>query len=147
MIGSASASRATGTCSRTAVESIAAAGAEVGAEEVDRVGDLERRSRAGAFRQHRRRQAGDAELAGRVVGAAARDDEVDLRDRHFVQLDDPDRQAVRELPLLNRRQLQRGAGPGGRRLARDRAPAPTPRAASMACTGHECATTRDGRGA
>ena len=49
-----------------------AAGAEVGAEEVDGVGNLERRARAGAFLEHRRHQAGDAELAGRIVGAAAR---------------------------------------------------------------------------
>ena len=69
MIGSASASRATGTCSRTADESKLLRGAEVGAEEIDGVGDLERGPRARAFLEHRGRQAGDAELAGRIVGA------------------------------------------------------------------------------
>ena len=57
-------------------------------------------------------------LPGRIVGAAAQDDQVDLRDRHLVQLDDPDRQAVRQLPLLDRRAASaRGGGPGGGRLA------------------------------
>ena len=38
-----------------------------GAEEIDLVGDLERRSRAGAFVEHRRGQAGEPELAARIV--------------------------------------------------------------------------------
>ena len=40
------------------------------------------------------------------------DDEIHLHDRHFVQLDDPDRQAVRQLPLLDRRA---GAAPAADR--------------------------------
>ena len=55
------------------------------------------------------RQARDAELAGRIVAAAGLHDQIDLHERHLVQLDDPDRQAVRQRPLLNRRQLQRAA--------------------------------------
>ena len=62
-------------------------------------------------------------LPGGSSARAAEDDEVDLRDRHLVQLDDPDRQAVGELPLLNRRQLQRRRRAGLRRTACDRAPA------------------------
>ena len=41
---------------------------QVGAEELERVGELERRPRAGAFIQHRRRQAADAVLP---IGSAA----------------------------------------------------------------------------
>ena len=88
-----------------------------GAEVIDRVGDLERRSRSRAFLEHGGRQARHAVLAGRIVGGAAEHDEVDLRDRHFVQLDDPDRQAVGELPLLDRGQLERRRRPHGGRLA------------------------------
>ena len=90
-------------------------GGQVGAEEIDRVGELERRARAGALVEHRRRQRRDAELARRIVGAAAQHHEIDLRDRHLVQLDEPDRQAVRQLPLLDRRQLNRRRRAGLRR--------------------------------
>ena len=116
MIGSASSSRATGTCRRTADASNELVVLELGAEEVDRVGDLERAARAGAFVEHRRREARQAELARRIVAAAALDDEVDLHDRHLVRLDEPDRQPVRQLALLDRRQLRRGGGPERRRL-------------------------------
>ena len=68
-------------------------------------------------------------LPRRIVGAAAQHDEIDLRDRHLVQLDDPDRQAVRQLSFLNRRQVQRGARTRLRRMARG--PAPAARAAVM----------------
>src|SRR5439155_15145356 len=55
-------------------------------------------------------QAREAVFARRIVGGAAERDEVHLRDRHLVQLDDPHRQAVRQLLLLNRRRSN-----GGRR--------------------------------
>ena len=73
-------------------------------------------ARPGAFGQHRRRQARDAVLAARIVGASGHDDQIHLHDRHFVQLDDPDRQAIRELALLDLRQLQRRRRPERRRL-------------------------------
>ena len=94
-----------------------AAGAKIGAEEVDRVGNLQRRPRPGAFLEHRRHQAGDAEPARRILRAAAENHQVDLGDRHFVQFDDPDRQPVGELTLLNRRQLQRRRRTWRRRAA------------------------------
>ena len=90
---------------------------QIGAEKIDRVRDLQRRARSGAFGQHRGREAGEAVFAGRIVSGAAQDDEVHLRHRHFVQLDDPDRQTVAQLALLNGRQLQRRSGPRNRRLA------------------------------
>ena len=98
MIGSASASRATGTCSRTADASMPLRGVEIGAEEVDGVGDLERRSRC----RRPRRASPRSGWRRRTCPAGRRrvplqHDEVDLHDRHFVQLDDPDRQAVRQL--------------------------------------------------
>ena len=66
MIGSASASRATGTWRRTADESKPLVVRERRAEVVDGVGDLERRRGARALVEHRRGQARDAELARRV---------------------------------------------------------------------------------
>ena len=42
-------------------------------------------------------------LPGRIGGAAGADDEIDLRERHFVLLDDPDGEAVGQLLFLNRR--------------------------------------------
>ena len=81
-------------------------GAQIGAEEIDRVGDLERRPRARTLGEHCRREAGDAELARRIVGGAAGHEEVLLDHRHPVHLDHPHRQAVRELPLLDRGEMQ-----------------------------------------
>ena len=73
---------------------------------------------ARALGQHRRREARDAVLAGRDRRPMPlNDDEVDLRDRHLVQLDDPDRQPVRQLAFLDRRQRQRRRRPERRRLA------------------------------
>ena len=46
-------------------------------------------------------------LPGGSCARSAEDHEVDLRDRHLVQLDDPDRQTVRQLPLLDCGQIQR----------------------------------------
>ena len=89
--------------------------AEIGAEEIDGVGDLERRSRARALLEHRGREARDAVLPGWIVRGAAEDDEVHLRDRNFVILDDPHRQAVGQLLLLNRWQTQRRRRAGLRR--------------------------------
>ena len=68
---------------------------ELGAEELDGVGDLERAARAGALVEHRGRQAREAELARRIVAAAGVDDEIDLHERHLVRLDEPDGEAVR----------------------------------------------------
>src|SRR5882762_340287 len=78
-----------------------------GAEAIDRVGDLERGPRAGAFLEHCGGQAREAVFARRIVGGAAERDEVHLRNRHFVHLDDPYRQTVRQLLLLNRRKPKR----------------------------------------
>ena len=93
-----------------------ARGVEIGAEEVDGVGDVERRLAAGAVRQHRRREARRAELAGWVVCSAREHDEIHLRDRDLVHLDDPDRQSVGQLQLLDRRQMQRRRRADRRRL-------------------------------
>ena len=90
---------------------------QIGAEEIDGVGDLERGARAGALDQHRRGEAGDAELPAGSSPLPLSTTRFDLNDRHFVQLDDPHRQAVRELPLLNRRQLQRRRRAGLRRVS------------------------------
>jgi len=86
----------------------AACHVEIGSEKIDRIRDLERRSSSGAFFEHRGRQAPHAELARRVVARAAKDHEIDLRDRHLVALDDPHREAVRELLLLDRRESEGG---------------------------------------
>ena len=94
----------------------AAAGRERGAEEIDRVRQLERGARAGALVEHVGGQVGDAELSGRIGRAARLDDERDVDHRHFVHFHDPDRQAVRQRPLLNRRQLQRRRRTGRGRL-------------------------------
>jgi len=93
-----------------------AVGQQIRAQEVDGVGDLERRSRTGALEKHGRREVGDAELAGGVVTAAAQHDEVRLHDRDFVKLHDPHGQAVRELALLDSRKLQRRRRTGLRSL-------------------------------
>ena len=90
--------------------------AQIGAEEVDGIGEIERRARAGALLQHRRGQRGDPELARGIVGAAAQHDEIDLGDRYFVELDQPHRQPVRELLLLDHRQLHRRRRTRGRHL-------------------------------
>ena len=73
-------------------------------------------ARAGAFVQHRRREAADAVLADRIGGAARAHDHVDLRERHLVVLDDPDGEAVRQLLLLDRRHASATA-PGRSRAA------------------------------
>jgi hypothetical protein len=44
--------------------------------------------------------------------AAAEDDEVDLRDRDLVELDDPHRQAVGQLLLRIAGRCSAGGGPG-----------------------------------
>jgi hypothetical protein len=93
----------------------AAAGRQLGAEKVDGVGERQRIARAGALIEHRRREAREPFLSGGIRRASGADDEIDLRDGHFVQLDDPDRQAVRELALLHGRQHQRRRGPRLRR--------------------------------
>ena len=89
---------------------------EIRAEELERVGEVERRSRAGAFVEHGGGEAADAELADRIRGAARTHDQVDLRERHLVMLDDPHPEAVRQLLFLDGRQLERRRGPDGGRL-------------------------------
>src|SRR3989442_13098993 len=79
----------------------------MGGDIMDRLANYERRWRSRAFFEHRRRQARDAELARRIRRGSAQHNEVHVRDGDFVQLDDPHRQTVRELPLLNLRQGQR----------------------------------------
>jgi hypothetical protein len=69
---------------------------KVGAEEVDGVGDFERASRARAFVQHVRGQAGEAELARGVNAGAGFQGELYVRERHLVARNDPDLQAVGE---------------------------------------------------
>ncbi len=90
---------------------------QIGAEKIDGVRDLQRRARSRAFGQHRGRQAGKAVFARRVVSRAAHDDEVHLRHRHVVKLDEPDGQTVAQLAFLNGRQLQRRGGSRRRRPA------------------------------
>ena len=82
-----------------------------GAEELNRVGEFERRASAGAFVEHRRGHARHAELPWRIGGAARANDHIELRHRHFVLLNDPDLEAVCQLLLLDRRQLQRRRRP------------------------------------
>ena len=66
---------------------------EIGAEELDGVGELERRARAGAFVEHRGRQARRRRTCRSDRRRCRRShDQVDLRERHFVLLDDPHRQ-------------------------------------------------------
>jgi hypothetical protein len=98
-----------------------AGGAEVGAEKLRGIGNGERAARAGALVQHGRRQAGQAELAGRVVGAPCVDDQAHLHERHFVRLHDPHGQAVRQRALLNVGQLQTRGWAQSRRLRTVRA--------------------------
>ena len=45
--------------------------------------------------------------------------QIDLDERHFVGLDQPHRQSVRERPLLDRREIQRWSGAERRRLCCD----------------------------
>jgi hypothetical protein len=66
--------------------------------------------RAGALGQHGRRQARDPVLSRGIVGRSRHDDQVHLCDRNFVQLDDPDGQSVRQLTLLDLRELEGGRG-------------------------------------
>ena len=135
MIGSASASRATGTCRLTADASN-----ELAVERSRRGSRPRRRSRAPSrvpapSSSIAAVRLGEPNLPARIAAAARLDHEVDLRDRHLVQLDDPDRQAVRERPLLDRRQLRTPAsGPGcggavrsGRCCATDERPRPVRR--------------------
>ena len=89
---------------------------QVGAEELERVREIERRSRTGAFVEHGGGEAADTKLADRICGAARTHDQVDLRERHLVMLDDPHREAVRQLLFLDRRQLERRRRADGRRL-------------------------------
>jgi len=93
----------------------AKAARELRAEELDLVGYLERAARAGAFVEHRRRQAREAERGRRVVAAAGVDDEIDLHERHLVRLHEPHFEAVRELSLLDRRQREPRRRTEGRR--------------------------------
>ena len=84
----------------------AAGGVQVGAEEVDRVGEsrapiASRRLRSASRPSGWRRRTCPADRS-----PCRSNEQVHLRDRHLVQLDDPDRQAVGELPLLDRRQLE-----------------------------------------
>ena len=112
----------------------AAVGNEIRAEKVHRVGELERRPRPGPFEQHGSRQVGDAELAGRIVAAAAQDDKVGLHDRNLVKLHEPDGQSVRQLAFLNHRKLE------CRRSARLR------RVAAVGCLGRDGERREDGSG-
>jgi hypothetical protein len=90
--------------------------AQVGAEEVDRVRDPEGIPRPGAFVEHVGGQAGQAEPAGRIRRDAGAQRELQVHGRHLVHAHDPHREAVRERPLLDRRQVQRRRRTDGRRL-------------------------------
>ena len=63
---------------------------ERGAEKLDVIRDLQRVPAAGALIEHRHRQAGEAEFAGRIVAAARTDQQVDLHERDLVRLDQPE---------------------------------------------------------
>ena len=106
--GSASARRATGTQSRTADESKLPVVRSV----------APRKSTASAISSALRFPAPSSSIADVMLATpnlpagsgapAGHHDQAHLDDRHLVQLDDPDRHAVRQRALLDRRQLQRG---------------------------------------
>ena len=81
---------------------------EARTEEIDGVGNLERVSAGGAFVQHRGREAGQPESAGRIRRSAGENEQADTCHRHVVAFDEIDLQAAGELEALNRRQSQRG---------------------------------------
>ena len=61
-----------------------AGGRELRAEEVDRVGDLERVARAGPFVEHVGGQARQAELVRGIGGDAGADRQLEVHGRHLV---------------------------------------------------------------
>jgi hypothetical protein len=92
--------------------------AELGAEKLNRVGELERGLVARAFIEHVGRHAGDAVLPGRIRGTAGADDHVGLDERHLVLFDDPHGQPVGQRLLLDWWELERrGRAWRGRRRA------------------------------
>ena len=103
-----------GEANRGGIET--ASGTERCAEEVDRIREIERVAGARALVQHRRREAREPVLAGRICRCAGLDDQRHVCHRHFVHFDNPHRQSVRERALLDRRQLQRRNGAGRRWL-------------------------------
>ena len=62
---------------------------ERGAQELHFIGHLQCGARARAFVQHRRRQAGDAELARWIVARPRLHEQVDLHERDFMRFDQP----------------------------------------------------------
>ena len=102
------------------------------AEELDGVGELQRRSVARALVEHGRGHAGDAELPGRIVAGARLHEQVDLHERHLVLLDHPHGEPVRQRVLLDRRAASAPAGAPAWRLQRSAASAPRARSGATA---------------
>ena len=102
-------------------------GRERCAEHVDRIGQGQRIERTRALVEHGRREMRHAELTRRIRGGAGPDNQADVDHRHFVHLDDPDGQPVRQRLLLDwwepqawRRARHRRLRPIGSALCRDR---------------------------
>ena len=86
---------------------------EIGEQRVERVGDLDGRSRAGALGEHRRRETRDSIAAARVGIGADRHEQAHLHDGQFVLLDDPDAEAIAQLALDDHwRHRRRGSSAG-----------------------------------
>ena len=91
--------------------------------DVERVGDLDGSSRAGALGEYRRREARDSIAAPRVGIGAGPHEQAHLHNGQFVLLCDPDAEAISQLALYDHwRHRRRGfsAGPLDAVLRADR---------------------------
>jgi hypothetical protein len=84
-------------------------------EEVHRVGQLQCVARSCAFVEHRRGQAGESELAGRVIACTSLHEQIDLHERHFVRFDQPHGEAVRQHASLDLGKVEPRRGANHRR--------------------------------
>ena len=80
---------------------------DIGAEEIDGVGQCQRPARPGSLVQHGRRHARETGLVGGVHRAPGLHHEVHLHERHLMLHEHQHRQAVRQGVSRNRRQGER----------------------------------------